>query len=331
MYKSLARQCEHFHLYIFAFCDVSLQLLRTLNLPHVTIVSLDELEDEALLEIKPTRTRGEYCWTCASSILWYCLVKLNLSHCTYVDADIYFYSDPQILIDEMGAASVLITEHRFSPNYMGSVRFGRYCVQFMTFKNTPQGLQVLAWWRNACLTWCYNRLEGGKFGDQKYLDDWTTRFEGVHVLGHLGGGVAPWNLQQYHFKKTKSQFYLLDSATGSRHDIVFFHFHNVKIKSGRVDAEHLYKTYTMTYHAYAMFYWGYLKEVRALTRTLHLTCPQIIPVRLTIAVFPLLKSMTKEFRHWLLIVRLSKRCKVIRVMGFYLWHHDDSDTSAQLS
>ena len=36
MYKSLARQCEHFHLYIFAFCDVSLQLLRTLNqLEHV--------------------------------------------------------------------------------------------------------------------------------------------------------------------------------------------------------------------------------------------------------------------------------------------------------
>ncbi|MFN3270416.1 MAG: hypothetical protein ACK42G_07510, partial [Candidatus Kapaibacteriota bacterium] len=36
--------------------------------------------------------------------------------------------------------------------------------------------------------------------DQLYLDDWTERFKGVHVMKHLGGGLAAWNVQQYEFK-----------------------------------------------------------------------------------------------------------------------------------
>lgn len=48
---------------------------------------------------------------------------------------------------------------------------------------------------------CVMQLENGKFGDQKYLDDWTARFKDVHVLQHLGGGIAPWNVQQYTFQK----------------------------------------------------------------------------------------------------------------------------------
>ncbi|RZL19898.1 MAG: glycosyl transferase [Pedobacter sp.] len=190
-----------------------------------TIISLKKFENERLLEAKKDRTAGEYCWTCASSSIKYCIETYHLDHCTYVDADLLFFKDPKVLIDEMGEKEVLITEHRFSPRYAQSAINGKYCVQFMTFRNTWGGMVVLNWWVDACLTWCYNRIEDGKFGDQKYLDDWTTRFSTIHVLQHLGGGVAPWNVQQYDFSTMGTKVLGTSIATHEKFDLVFYHYH----------------------------------------------------------------------------------------------------------
>ena len=228
MYYSLVKYCPSFHLYIFAFDDKLVSILYKLNLAHVTIVTLQEFEDEELLAIKPTRTRGEYCWTCSSSTILYCLTHYDIPSCTYLDSDLFFYSNPQVLIDEMGNDDVLITEHRYSPQYDQTDIAGKYCVQFMTFKNNENGLNVLKWWRNACLDWCYSRYEDGKFGDQKYLDDWTKRFNGIHELRHLGGGVAPWNMQQYSFRKRGNQYEGVELVTGEVFPVVFFHFHSLQ-------------------------------------------------------------------------------------------------------
>jgi hypothetical protein len=97
----------------------------------------------------------------------------------------------------------------------------------MCFKNDDRGMSVLNWWRSVCLEWCYARIEDGKFGDQKYLDDWVTRFKGVHELQHIGGGVAPWNLQQYKFKLIEDKIYLKETNNANYTPLVFFHFHGL--------------------------------------------------------------------------------------------------------
>ena len=233
------------HLYVFAFDDLCYDTLQKMQLPHLTPIKLADFEDEALLAVKPTRSRGEYCWTCTSSTILYCIKTFNLPHCTYIDADMYFFNDPQVLFDELPTdAHVIITEHRYTPQYDKSKLSGRYCVQFMYFDNTEKGLKVLNWWREQCLSWCYNRHEDGKFGDQKYLDDWCELFEGVYELKHLGAGLAPWNIQQfnYHFDQTAltlelkhtyadlyfNEIYLENGGTPYFKPI-FFHFHGVKI------------------------------------------------------------------------------------------------------
>ena len=225
MYYSLVEHCPSFHLYLFAFDDRLAAAMKAMKLSHLTVITLREFEDEELLRIKPTRTAGEYCWTCSGSTILYCLEHYDIDSCTYIDSDLYFYSDPSVLIDEMGDDDVLITGHRYTPRYDQTAKSGKYCVQFMTFKKTENGLKVLRWWRNACLDWCYNRFEDGKFGDQKYLDDWTTRFNGIHELQHLGGGVAPWNMQQYTFRKDGKKLVGTEIATGKEFPVVFFHFH----------------------------------------------------------------------------------------------------------
>lgn len=225
MYHSLESHCTSFHLYIFAFDTHCYEVLSNLQLEHATIISLYEFENERLLDVKKDRTAGEYCWTCASSTIKYCLETYQLDHCTYVDADLMFFSDPAVLIAEMGSKSVLITEHRYTPCYNQSVTSGIYCVQFMTFKHTEEGMEVLNWWIDACITWCFNRFEDGKFGDQKYLDDWQSRFSTVHVLKHLGGGIAPWNVQQYVFKSESNAVKGKEILTGQEFDLVFYHYH----------------------------------------------------------------------------------------------------------
>jgi len=226
MYNSLKQQCEAFHLYIFAFDANSYELLSKMELEHATIVSLFAFENPRLLAVKDGRTAGEYCWTCASSTIKYCIEEFSLDHCTYVDADLLFFSNPAVLVEEMGEKSVLITEHRYTPVHDQTLTSGLYCVQFITFKNDPKGMEVLNWWVDACIEWCFNRFEDNKFGDQKYLDDWLTRFDCVHVLAHLGGGVAPWNVQQYDFSSSGKQTTGVELSSGHNFELVFYHFHD---------------------------------------------------------------------------------------------------------
>lgn len=222
LYQSLADTGDEFLLYIFAFDAQTEAILEKLSLPHVKIVSMKDFEDARLLAIKETRSRGEYCWTCSSFSILYVLQHFDVSEVTYLDSDLYFFSTPQRLLDEFhdSGKDVLITRHRYAPEYDQSATSGIYCVQFMTFRNTPQGLYVLHWWCDRCAEWCYARFEDGKFGDQKYLDDWLTRFDGmVHELQDIGGGVAPWNVEQYRCTMGPS----VDGVP-----VVFYHFHGLR-------------------------------------------------------------------------------------------------------
>lgn len=228
MYHSLEAVTEDFHLYVFAFDDTCLDVLHQLNFKYCTIISLQEFEDEDLLRVKAGRTTAEYCWTCSSSTILYCIEKYQLTNCTYIDADMYFYQDPSTLIAEMKEDSVMITAHRYTPKYDKTKLSGKYCVQFVYFKNDEYGMRVLRWWRNACIEWCFNRYEDGKFGDQKYLDDWTTRFPHVHELQHLGGGLALWNIQQYALFPFNNLFRCREIISGKIFDPVFYHFHYLK-------------------------------------------------------------------------------------------------------
>ncbi len=266
MYESLKEHCrDDFTLYVFAFCRESYELLKELNFDNLKVISLDELEQEfpKLPEVKKDRSKGEYCWTCSSLSILYCIKKFNLKECTYLDSDIYFYSDPKALTDEMGDKSVLITEHRFTPEYDQTEAGGKYCVQFMTFKNDENGMKVLNWWADRCIEWCYGRLEDGKFGDQKYLDDWLERFDGVHSLEHLGGGAAPWNIQQYSVKKRKQEIFI------NNYPLVFYHFQNIKVNDdGEFSPTH-YNFYRIALNVENIIYKPYLKKLSEISKKLH--------------------------------------------------------------
>jgi SAM-dependent methyltransferase len=230
LYRSLARVCPRFRLRVFCMDQESARILRLLDLPHLVVVDLDELErhDPELLAVKTTRTQIEYCWTATPSICSYCLeTESDLEGITYLDADLMFFADPAPIFDEMGDDSVLIVPHRYAPRWQAhEATSGTYNVEFMTFRRDARGLEALGWWRDRCIEWCYYRVEDGKLGDQKYLDDWPDRFDGVHVLGHVGGGLAPWNAEQYTIARSNG------TVTVDALPLLFYHYHSLKLVSG---------------------------------------------------------------------------------------------------
>lgn len=228
LYESLQRNGDNFHLYVFAFDENVYSFFQENDFDNLTVISLKEFENDQLLNVKKNRTIAEYCWTCTGATIQYCIEMFSLDHCTYLDADLYFYANPKVLLDEVADGKVLITEHRYTKRYDQSKSSGKYCVQFMTFHNNAESMTVLKDWIGDCINWCYARAEDGKFGDQKYLDYWVTKYNCIHELKHLGGGLAPWNIQQYDVKLQNNQIVGSEKMKDNIFTVVFYHFHALK-------------------------------------------------------------------------------------------------------
>jgi hypothetical protein len=193
--------------------------LKALGLPDVGLIPLREIETPELLAVKPGRSVGEYCWTVTPFTFPAVFERApDARQVTYLDADLFFFDRPQLLLEEFARSGkdVLITDHAYAPEYDMSAKSGRFCVQFLTFRNTEAGLRVLRSWQAQCLEWCFARFEPERFGDQKYLDAWPVKFgDAVHILAQTDKTLAPWNAAHF--------------AARAPLRPVFYHFHGLRL------------------------------------------------------------------------------------------------------
>ena len=232
MYRSLKNVGCDFRMYILAMDEKCREVLKSYNYPEIIVIPLEHFVEAAgLAEVRTTRSAGEFCWTCTSFLIHHVLTEFKEAVCTYVDADLCFYDDPKCLTDEMGEKTVQIVEHRYNRSVSGkitSVNSGKYCVQFNTFKNTPDSLELLDWWKQRCFESCNaDPKKSGILGDQGYLESWEYK-PNVSVLRHLGGGVAPWNVIQYKLVSSDNKIILEEKSTGKTFPLVFYHYHNIR-------------------------------------------------------------------------------------------------------
>ncbi len=226
LYESLCRNCIDFVIYIIAFDDDCYEKLCEFDLSKAVIIPYYIFEDSELLSVKESRPRKEYLWTTTPKTVQYVFDNYDEKLCIYVDADVMFFGDPEVLIDEMHEQdAVMITEHRFADYCDHTESAGKYNVQFMPFKS-EKSKHILNDWKKKCLDKCCLDPENGYCGDQKYLDDWQDIFDDVHVMENLGGGVAPWNVSKYSFNRRDNIIYLIDNANQSTNRLIFYHFHS---------------------------------------------------------------------------------------------------------
>jgi hypothetical protein len=235
LYESLVQHCPSFRLWVLCFDAETLEALRTWQLPNLVPIALQEFEegDAALVGAKANRSVVEYYFTCTPSVLLYVLGKNpEIDVISYVDADLFFFSDPAPIYEELGQRSVLIIGHRF-PEHLRfhEALHGVYNVGLLAFRNDGSGRAALEWWRDRCIEKCSDQASDGHFADQKYLDDWPARFQDVVVLQHQGAGLAPWNVMRYELKAGR------EHVTVNGDALVFYHFHSLRVvRPGLFDA-----------------------------------------------------------------------------------------------
>ena len=226
LYESLCRLELDFNLFIVCLDNKTYEVLKDIDFPQITPVKISDIEsfDLEFAKCKENRSLIEYYFTLSPVMPLYLFHSFpEIDILAYMDADLLFFSSPQPLYDELGDNSILIIEHRFPNKIKWRQKYGRFNVQFQLYRRDKVGLECLEFWRKQCIEWCYDKLDGERFADQKYLDKWPELFQGVVVSQIDAAGVAPWNWYNYNIR--------LDDGTLKINEakLIFFHFQGFKI------------------------------------------------------------------------------------------------------
>jgi hypothetical protein len=192
-------------------------------------ILIEEIETyyPELQNAKKNRSLIEYYFTLSPIFPLFVLEKFNVAQITTMDADIFFFSNPELLFKDIGEYSISITPHNFSTDLVHKEVYGRYNVSFQSFKNNTEGLDCLRKWKNQCIEWCYDRLEEQRFADQKYLDEWPKIYKDLHEISVTGSGIAPWNLDKYLKENSNSEGRIQNS-------LIFYHFHQLRFAGNNI-------------------------------------------------------------------------------------------------
>src|SRR5690242_6465051 len=74
LYYSLEKFCPDFRIWVLCMDEETLSLLKKINLKNMLLVSVDEVENEALLKVKKEINRNYY-WTIKSPFILHVLQK----------------------------------------------------------------------------------------------------------------------------------------------------------------------------------------------------------------------------------------------------------------
>jgi hypothetical protein len=221
---------EDFFLFIHCVEQESHALLKKLQLRNVYLIHEKKIAKEIRL-LKKQRQIHEYCWTLKPVICEYVLTSYpTVKRITYLDSDLYFWSDPQKIFQNQPNCSVLLSiEEKYHPNLnhkslqRKSRITGLYNSGFISFRHDKIGLQALTWWKEKCLERCKISPEEGLFGDQKYLDLLPSLFPQICDITTSGVNIGLWNYLKYRFSNVNG-FIFVDNDL-----LIFYHFSGVRV------------------------------------------------------------------------------------------------------
>jgi hypothetical protein len=226
MYRSLQRHAPGTRLWVLCLSEPCHAVLTAMNLPGIIAVPLADFEaaDPEVAATQTTRSTIEYFFTLTPAWMRHVMTReVGAEWITYLDGDLYFFASPAPIYDELREASAAIIPHRYAPNIGRLQRFGTYNVGWVGARNDADGVAVIGWWRERCIEWCHDYVDGERFADQGYLDGFAERSPRVRAIENIGANLAPWNIGNYRLSLRNGAVMLDDGCP-----LVFFHFQGLR-------------------------------------------------------------------------------------------------------
>jgi len=268
MLESLEAHCkEEKTITILAVDDTTPAMIEKLGRPTWTVMTVEQMQDAELLWVRRSRPHREFCWTCAPALMKHMVAKHGENHIVvYLDADLYFFASPHGLLEELkGNGKILIHEHRYSQDRSHYEKgSGRFNVGFVAFVIGDEASSCTNRWRQQALDKCVLDPENGFCGDQGYLNEWPELYSGLRILQNIGGGVAPWNLQNYVLGGTIAR------PTVDQVPLVFFHYHSfrtVSVPRANFAAAIPASGYELSAQAHRLLFAGYWARLQRVMTT----------------------------------------------------------------
>lgn len=226
LYHSLQRHASGSRLWVLCLTDECYRTLASLELPNLILRRLAEFEaaDPEVAATRSTRSALEYYFTCSPA--WMLFVQRSepaAEWVTYLDGDLFFFASPDAIYRELEGSSVAIIPHRYTARNHRLLRFGTYNVGWVGVRNDADGLAAVTWWREKCIDWCHDYVDGDRFADQGYLNSFSSRFQRVKVVENIGANLAPWNIGNYQIDFHNNKV-IIDKTS----PLIFFHFQGMK-------------------------------------------------------------------------------------------------------
>ncbi|MBB6214807.1 hypothetical protein HNQ80_000892 [Anaerosolibacter carboniphilus] len=269
MYQSLIYHYDNFHIYVLCIDDWTFRILSAINFDKVTLLGLEDIENEDLKRVRKQRIFHEYAWTVKPAVLYYVMTNFpSALYFAHIDADLCFFSSPFDLFSENPNAKLFLTKHHYSHMFSNHIDGGIYNTGFVGCSSQPEAYQAIAWWRKKCIEDCPLKINKEKqiYGDQRYVEDWETLFGGVHVVQSKGANVAVWNIDSYGLSIRDEELYVNDDK------LIFYHFSHFSIYDKR--AFNLTNFHKLSDQVIQFIYTPYMILISKAIENIHRICPE---------------------------------------------------------
>ena len=170
-----------------------------------------------------TKNMDHFRWSSKPVFMMH-LLNHGIDNLLYLDSDLFFFSNPQFLFEELANNSMLLSPHfRTSDPSIDYLDYGRNNTHGLFNGGfvgaNKDGIPALEWWASTCEKVCVKDRKRGYYVDQSHLNLIPILFEKIGSLKHRGCNVASWN------RNTCTRSLANDEVLiNEEFEIVFIHF-----------------------------------------------------------------------------------------------------------